>query len=440
MLITVNSKTTGKFRKRKINGRDHIITQMKPIRGDIAMNRRFYPNTEIQKSFMQFNNLIAPAGHPMVNGQSVSAYHPLALNVNNVGGFLQNPRMKGKDVIVDFALDVERAESSDEGKEILSRIENKESIGVSTGLIPGGELQQTGTDDFGKTYTTVVSNIKFDHVAILPEDEEPAGAHAGTNLLLNSELNQQVEIINLDKMVITNELSVNDLREQLESLLNSESTNSPNTFKFINDIFPDSRKFVFSVVGDGNEEFFTQTYAIDDSDTVSLLNDRKQVIRQVTFEDISTNQEDEAVEMDKDKFLMSLIVNGLSIEKAELDNLTEEQLAKKLTEKPTVDEAKAILVNSNFDLDGYQSFVENKNQFEVFIAEKNKKLDEIKAQILGNSEMTKEMLTNKSEVELEAISALITKKPAPRLPASNGMPATKLNGSGDAEVACNYNF
>ena len=57
MLITVNTKTSGKFRKQKINGRDHIVTDIMPIRGDTSMNKILYPNDEVQKSFTQLKSL-----------------------------------------------------------------------------------------------------------------------------------------------------------------------------------------------------------------------------------------------------------------------------------------------------------------------------------------------------------------------------------------------
>ena len=93
--ITINTYTTGKFKKTKINGRPVIITTMRPIRGDTAMNRIMYPDKQVQNSFMQFNNMLTPSGHPKVNGQSVSAFHPMAINSSHIGGSTQNTKKKG---------------------------------------------------------------------------------------------------------------------------------------------------------------------------------------------------------------------------------------------------------------------------------------------------------------------------------------------------------
>lgn len=437
MLVAINSKTNGKYRKRKINGRDHIITNMMPIRGDTAMNRRFYPVPELQKSFMQLNNLIAPAGHPTVNGEKVSAYHPFALNVNNVGGFTQNPKMKGKEVFVDFALDLERAGQSEKGNEIIERIENRDFIGVSTGLVAEGEEQRNGVDDFGKAYTSVLTNIKFDHVAILPEDEPAAGEHAGTKLLVNGDLDKEIEVIELTKMIIANELSVNELRDQLEMLI------KPNDgFAFISDIYPDSRAFSFSLINDSAPEtYYRQSYAINDSDSVSLLDDRKQVVRKIVEEEVKTNNEDNqgVDEMDKSKFILALVVNGLIKDKKDAESLSEEQLAALIAKKPMIEEAREVLAFNGFDFQGYDDFVANKAEFELFKDEQAKEIKELSDVIVANSEMTEKMLEGKSVDELKAISKLIPKSNVQRLPASGGLKPQQVVANSD-EVAVDYSF
>lgn len=411
MLIAINSKTDGKFKTRKMNGRDHIITKMMPIRGDTAMNRKFYPNNVVQQTFNQFNNLVAPAGHPVINGHKVGAYHPLALNANNIGGFTQNPRMKGKEVFVDFLLDVERANSTEKGTEVLERVQNREEIGVSTGVLPLDEQKKDGTDDFGKTYTSILNNFQFDHIAILPADEQAAGDHAGTRLITNA--GEQIEVIELSKMLIANELSVRDLRDQLEALLFQPGNGSD---FWISEIFPNSRSIIFEV-HNGTEppKFFRQSYAVDDSDTVSLLNDEKEVIRQVTFTEISNNSIDEAEQMDKEKFILALIVNGLGVEKSKLDSLNEEDLAKLVVKQPSVEEAREIVANSGFDFDGYDEFKASIDEFNSFKAAREEELSNLCKDIIANSKLTAEMLKDKDKSELEAIAGMIPRK-SQRLP------------------------
>ena len=55
MKITINSRTTGHFRKESLDGREHIVTEMVPIVGNSVMNRGFYPDDEVTKAFNSRN-------------------------------------------------------------------------------------------------------------------------------------------------------------------------------------------------------------------------------------------------------------------------------------------------------------------------------------------------------------------------------------------------
>ena len=407
--ITVNSHTTGKFSKKTINGRSHIVTKMRPIRGDIAMNRIYYPNAEVKKSFTQFQNMIAPANHPRVNGHNISAYHPLAINANNIGGFIQNPTMKGKDVIVDFVLDIETANNSEDGKETVRRIEEGEKIGVSTGLTIDQLTVKNGKDEFGKDFSHEGVGFTFDHVAILL-NEEAAGDHAGTEMLTNSDMEEDITVINLDKMMVTNELTVHELRNQLESMI---STGLSDTFVWVEEIFIDSRRFIFSMEDSTGRKFFQQSYAVDDSDTVSLVDDRKEVIKKIEFEEV-TNTNQKVDDMDLEKLVLALIANGLTgKDKGQLMAMSESELGTFLVNTTTADEAKEILSNAGFDFKAFESFTENKESFDAWMKSEDEKLVNIRKDIVENSDYTDDMLEGKGEPELLALKSLTENKAKP---------------------------
>jgi hypothetical protein len=175
--IAVNSQSTGKFRTEVINNRPHIVTEMVSIEGDSVMNGLLYPLGDITNTFSQLDALPAPAGHPTVNGVNVSAMNLFAINAHYVGGMVRKPRMVGKQVVNELVFDIEVANKHDSGKKIIERIENGESIGVSTGL-NATVTNQSGT--IGATeYAGIVSDIQFDHVAVLL-DEPPAGDNTFT--------------------------------------------------------------------------------------------------------------------------------------------------------------------------------------------------------------------------------------------------------------------
>jgi len=432
--ITINTRTTGKFKKKKIGGRDHIITSMRPIRGNTAMNGILYPDIEVQKSFMQFDNMLAPSKHPKINGQNVSAFHPMAINSHNIGGFTQNPKKKGKDVFVDFVLDIEVANNTDDGKELIRRIENGEKVGVSTGLTINRLTPKKGKDDFGKDFTNVGEGFEFDHIAILL-NEEAAGGHAGTELITNSDLDEDITIINLDKMTVTNELTVHELRNQLEALVDSET--GTNHQSFIEEIFIDSRSFIFASMSNPSHKLFKQSFAVDDSDTVSLVDDRKEVKKEITFVEVTQNTDHEVDEMDKKLFIMALRANGvITNSEDELTAMSETELATLFKAKPvSVENAKEVLTKDGFDFTGYDNFVAKKEVFNTFETAEETRLNELREGIIANSDYTTEMLTGKSEDELKVLQSMSTnKKPTKRIGAGV---IHQTNSSDDVELDFN---
>lgn len=235
----INSQTSGRFQTKTIGGRDHIITQMVPIVGDTVMNSIYYPDEEVTASFEQLNNLPAPNGHPMIEGQSVSAFHPMAVNAFNIGGFIKAPTKKGKRVINELWVDVEIANTTDDGKEVVRRIKAGEKVGVSTGL--GLTLTtQNGTGEDGHEYTAIGKGYKFDHVALLL-NEVAAGAHAGTELVTNDG----------DKLVvgIVENATVSDFMSSIETALQKQFASGDNNV-WLRDFIIDESAAVYSVYDD----------------------------------------------------------------------------------------------------------------------------------------------------------------------------------------------
>ncbi len=405
--ILINSKTSGKFTREVIAGRSHIVTTIMPIRGDITMNNIFYPDAEVTNSFMQLNMLPAPNGHPEVNGVSVPAFHPVANNKHNIGGFLRNPRKKGKRVFADFLLDEEIANNSDAGKETIKRIENGDRIGVSTGLGITQVINKTGTDDFGKKYNREGKGFNFDHVATLL-NEQAAGAHAGTELILNEE-NEEILIHNAQWQL--NELSTSDLHHALSDLIKSPMEN---TFSWVMDVFTDSKTFIYSVEQKGaNHQLFKQSYSVDQNDVVTLIDDKVEVVKKLEFIPKPTTNHQEVDEMDKNKLVLAIIGNSANkftvADNDRLVAMSDDDLTK-IVATNTFDDnaAKEMLTNSGFDFAGYENFTANKAKFDAYLDAESKTSQTVIDNIVVNSEYTPEMLKDKSVDELTLITNMLT--------------------------------
>lgn len=425
MHISINSHTSGKFKREMINNRSHIVTSMMPIRGDISMKGILYPNKEVKSSFEQLHDLPAPNGHPIINGVHVSAFKPASMNAFNVGGFTRNPIMKGKEVFVDFLIDEEVANKSDDGKEIIRRIEAGEKIGVSTGLNINEIELKNGKDDFGAAFDKIGKGFNFDHVAILL-NEKAAGDHAGTELILNTANKEEpIHIVNLvmnepNQLEIElnseHSLSASDIHDQLNRLIASDNET---IFKHVIDFFPEDKKFLFSISNDSDRKIFEQSYAVG-NDMIALVGEPIEVtLQQKITPVIQTNEEND---MNKELTILAIIANSHNAftgeDKERLEAMSESQLVNALCAEVDESQAKEVLKVNGFDFEGYDNFTANKEGFNSYQKAENKRIQEVKDSIIeANSDYNAELLEGKSETELLVINKMITgNKHAARAP------------------------
>lgn len=418
--IAINSKTTGKWRREMLGNREHIITNMVSIVGDSTMNGIFYPLEQVKESYLQLNNLPAPNSHPTVAGQHISAFHPFAINAFNIGAFVRAPRMKGKKVENELLVDVEVANKSDDGQELIRRIENGEHIGVSTGLTINELEPQTGVDDFGVPFQSIGRGFNFDHVAVLL-NEDAAGKHAGTAVVNG----QNVIIANCHIPQVTGELDVNamtvgDLSKQLDDAIKSVyHTGAEREWIWIQEIFIDENKAVFSHEKvDERDQLMMVPFEIDSDGNVSLTGVAYPVRKKVTFEpsgeqppvepnDKNPTSQPEGDEMDMKKLVLSIIGNKnnkyTSDDFDSLMEMDEIAIVNAICQETSADDAKEILVNSGVDLEGLAEFKANAEAFKEFKANRDAELQTLRDEIVANSDYTHEMLEGKDKTELEIL-------------------------------------
>lgn len=159
---------------------------------DIVMNRRLYPAKELASGAASLNGKPAPAGHPKnAAGKHISAANGEALVTAWIGAYCANARHEGGRTVTDIIVNGDMAAATPKGKELVARLDaaiagtNAEPIHVSTGLnlIP---VEAKG-ESLGKPYDTIATNLEYDHLAILL-DEQGAGTPAqGVGMFLGSE-------------------------------------------------------------------------------------------------------------------------------------------------------------------------------------------------------------------------------------------------------------
>lgn len=201
-------------RQEKRNGRDVIIVPSATLPDDVVMNNVLYPADEIASSYETLNRTPAPAGHPTINNQFVSASDPEGINVGWIGAWNENARQvtgdDGKNrVFLDKVIDVKRANESEEGRAVLNAIEKGEPVHTSTGLWCNLEA---ANDNDGFQY--IARNIQFDHDAILLNEEGAATPEQGVGMMVNGQL-VETAALNGEQLAVINSV-LDDAERELE--------------------------------------------------------------------------------------------------------------------------------------------------------------------------------------------------------------------------------
>jgi len=374
--FTINSKSTGKYEKKIVNSRECIVTSMVSIVGDSVMNRLGYPFAQVVNSYKQLDNLHAPAGHPSVGGTNVSAFLPSAVNAFGVGGSVSNPRLDGRRVINDLVFDIEAANKDERGKEIIQRIENGEKIGVSTGL-NADVSEESGMMD-GEQYTGLVSNIQFDHVAVLLT-ETPAGKETFT--------------VNSDELMICNVAeSVRELEDKVWSAVKEKFGENA----YPSEILLNPDQIVVRI----DEALLLVSFGYNEAQNIVFTGEPVPVEKKVTFEKISNNEADD---MDQLKFILALIANATNsltaVDQDKLMAMSETGLASFLSNlaELTIEQATAYVTNAGFFVNSispedYQAYLDNQAGYEAYQLQLANERESMTNALVEKSKMSKEQL------------------------------------------------
>ncbi len=177
------------IRKEKRNGREVMVVPSVTMPDDIVLNGVKYPADEIASSFHTLERTPAPFGHPTVNGAFVSASDPVGINMAYIGAHNENVRQHEGRVFLDKIIDVEVANRTDSGKEVLNALKSGDPIHTSTGLLCNLE------DPEDDSHEHIARNLHFDHDAILLHEEGAATPADGVGMMVNSD-GEKIEVIN----------------------------------------------------------------------------------------------------------------------------------------------------------------------------------------------------------------------------------------------------
>ncbi|ALJ12630.1 hypothetical protein [Sphingopyxis macrogoltabida] len=200
--IRVNVATlvnASKIRREMRDGREVIVVPSATLPDDVVMHGKgngshqggiMYPAEEIEKAYKALEGAPAPLGHPVVNGKFVLARSPEGLARSYVGAHNENVRRENGRVFLDKAIDVQVANQSQGGRELLERIEQEQPIHTSTCVLANLEAAPAG-----KEYSFIARDMFLEHDAILLNEAGAANPDDGVGIFVNA-AGDEIEVVN----------------------------------------------------------------------------------------------------------------------------------------------------------------------------------------------------------------------------------------------------
>lgn len=309
------------------SGNTYTIRDVVGAVDDIVMNRRLYPADQLAAGVKSLNGKPAPAGHPKNSkGQHISAANGEALAAAWIGAYCTNARHEGGRTLTDIVVNGDMAMATEQGKKLVARLDaaiagtNADPVHVSTGLnlievVANGESH-------GKKYTSIATNLQYDHLAILLDEVGAGTPEQGVGMFLNSEggedaietiqVNQEPEdrryegAIGWLRSLFTNkDISFDQIASGLQLLVPDSC--------WVREVFPG-----YAVWVDRDGKNWRQEYHASENGSVAWVGQPVEVLRQVSYEPVTNHQE---IDIVKDQIIAALNAAGVNV-----DGLTEAQL------------------------------------------------------------------------------------------------------------------
>jgi hypothetical protein len=169
----------GKSQIRETDSHFHI--EGVPITVDDAvMNGILYTAENNREGMPTIKDRVVTLSHPTTNdGQGADAYAGESLQKFYSGGYIESVYADNGVWRVNISVDKDllKAQDKKQGTEFYNKLETKDDIGVSTGLYTVVE-KSMGTNAEGKEYQGIATNQQYNHLAMLPDSEPPAGGQS----------------------------------------------------------------------------------------------------------------------------------------------------------------------------------------------------------------------------------------------------------------------
>lgn len=290
----------------------------------IVMNSTLYPADQLAKGVATLNGKPAPAGHPKnAAGQYISALNGEALLDAYIGSVCTNARHEGGRTLVDIVVNEAQARAHPDGLKLVERLDsaiagnNSDPIHVSTGLFV--EPITANGESLGKKYSRIATNLQYDHLAILLNQQGAGTPEQGVGMFLNadgSEEEIETVTVNTDPEDRRSEGLLASAKALIRRLLGNGTSDV--SFDQITSalygLLPDGAWLQevfdrYAVWRDQDGKLYRQDYAVSSEGSVAWSSNPVEVARRVDYLPITNRQEDDQV---KETIIAALNAAGIS--------------------------------------------------------------------------------------------------------------------------------
>lgn len=285
MQVNVTTKVNSQsIRRETYNGREHLVLPSYTLPANVVMNGGLYPASEIDAHYQGLEGTLAPLGHPTVDGKFVSAFSPEGINVGHIGAWNRNVKKSGNRVYAEKWVDVQVANQSEGGRELLERVAAIErgddvppihtSVAVFLDQLEANEQQKAQGIEW------VAKINAMDHDAILLHEVGAAQPEQGVGLMVNAD---QAQSIKTNSGALVGE-SYRERERRLEKAARDQFASGTDEYCWVAD-FTDSQAVVIRNGGDAQVYGYTSEGGKITFDTAGT-----QVVRQESWVSLIGNK------------------------------------------------------------------------------------------------------------------------------------------------------
>jgi len=284
----------GDVREEQLNGKPYKVAPVVMIVAGV-MNNLLYPAEEISKYTGAWDGRPVTLFHPRdTDGEFVSANENPTIAEQVQLGQLFHSTYDDEKLKSQVWVDIERTKTV--RPEILEYLEGKRTkLEVSTGLW-GDVLRVSGTHN-GESYQGIMTNIRPDHLALLPGGEGACNWEDGCGIRANEGDSMDKKFRERTDLILSN-ITDRELRSAIQKAL--DGLDSRTVTNYLEEIDLTKKQVIYeqytrtigadSTTISSESKMYRRSYTMDNGEAI-LADDAKEVQRVVSYKDVTTNIE-----------------------------------------------------------------------------------------------------------------------------------------------------